>query len=108
MRKEVRKLSRAELMEILAERDKEIQELKTRLQAAQEELANREIVVMDTGSIAESALRLNQVFESAQAAADQYLENVRRISGACSNSLEIRQRMLERQGLKGMEERERD
>lgn len=31
----------------------------------------------EAGSIAEAALRLNKVFEAAQQAADQYLENIR-------------------------------
>ena len=31
----------------------------------------------EAGSIAEAALRINRVFEAAQEAADQYLENIR-------------------------------
>lgn len=31
----------------------------------------------EAGSIAEAALRINKVFEAAQQAADQYLENIR-------------------------------
>ncbi|MCD7882406.1 MAG: DNA repair protein [Lachnospiraceae bacterium] len=85
MKKDARKLSRTELLEILIDQEKEIQDLKARLQAAQDELADRKIALAQTGSIAEAALRLNRVFESAQAAADQYLENVRRVSGAGSD-----------------------
>ena len=41
--------------------------------------AKREIELLEAGSIAEAALRLNGIFESAQRCADQYLENVRRL-----------------------------
>lgn len=43
-------------------------------------MKRREIIVAEAGSIAEAALKLNKVFESAQAAADQYLENVGRLA----------------------------
>jgi hypothetical protein len=38
------------------------------------------ILTEKAGSIAEAALQLNLVFETAQKAADQYLMNVRRLS----------------------------
>jgi hypothetical protein len=47
------------------------------LDAAEEQLASRRIEVENAGSIAEASLRLNGVFQAAQEAADQYLENVR-------------------------------
>lgn len=52
--------------------------LQEKLSTAEEKLRNREIVISDSGSIAEAALRINAVFEAAQQAADQYLENVKR------------------------------
>ena len=39
--------------------------------------ANRNIELEQAGSIAEAALRLNRVFETAQKAADQYLYNLK-------------------------------
>lgn len=39
------------------------------------------IVAKRTGNIAEAALQLNGVFESVQAAAQQYLENIQYCSG---------------------------
>ena len=39
----------------------------------------------NSGSIAEAALKLNDVFQAAQLAADQYLENVKQLA---ENSLE--------------------
>ena len=79
--RDLNKLKRSELLELMLAQSQEIDELRTELEQAREALKRREIAIAEAGNIAEAALRLNQVFEQAQAAADQYLENVRRISG---------------------------
>jgi chemotaxis regulatin CheY-phosphate phosphatase CheZ len=71
-------LSRMELLEMLLDEEKKIARLEKELDQAQKDLARREIQIETSGSIAEAALKLNGIFEAAQAAADQYLENVRR------------------------------
>lgn len=78
--RELKKLSRAELLELLLQQSKEIECLQAQLQRAREILSSREIRLQTAGSIAEAALALNGVFEAAQRAADQYLENVRRLA----------------------------
>lgn len=77
--KELQKLNRKQLLELMLEQSKRIDQLERQLAAAQEALAERRIVAQEAGSIAEAALRLNNVFEAAQMAADQYLENIRRL-----------------------------
>ncbi len=77
---ELRKLSRAELLELLLEETQENQQLRAKLKRAYEKLADKTIQLEEAGSIAEAAMKLNGVFEAAQAAADQYLENVRRLA----------------------------
>lgn len=77
--KELRRLKRSELLEILYEQEKEIAELRKKLNRATRKLEDRRILIEKSGSIAEAALRLNEVFEAAQAAADQYLENIREL-----------------------------
>lgn len=42
----------------------------------------------NSGSIAEAALQINKVFEAAQAAADQYVENVKQVSGRSSKNVD--------------------
>ena len=79
--RDLNKLKRSELLELMLAQSQEIDELRAELEQAREALKRREIALAEAGNIAEAALRLNQVFEQAQAAADQYLENVRRISG---------------------------
>ena len=71
------KLKRVDLLELLIAQGKEIDQLTEELARAQEELSQRRLVLDNAGSIAEAALRINGVFEAAQAAADQYLENIR-------------------------------
>lgn len=78
--KELQKLSRIDLLELLLEKSKENEKLQEELEQVKAKLAEREIKIEKAGSIAEAALALNGVFEAAQAAADQYLENLRRIS----------------------------
>ena len=58
----------------LDQKDNRIHELTDTLRA---ERTKREIELREAGSIAEAALRLNGVFETAQKAADQYLYNIR-------------------------------
>lgn len=70
---ELRRLSRKELLEILVEQSREIEELKTQLQQKIEDLQSRHILINNAGSIAEASLALNKVFEAAQAAADLYV-----------------------------------
>lgn len=79
--KDLKRLRRDELLEMLIAQSKRTDQLQAELDAARAQLASRAIVLEEAGSIAEAALRINGVFEAAQAAAQQYLDNIRRISG---------------------------
>ena len=74
--KELKRLRRAELLEMLLEQTKEAEELKKELSESKKQLKSREIKLEKAGSIAEAALQVNGVFEAAQEAAAQYLENI--------------------------------
>lgn len=78
--RELRKLSRADLLELLLEQLKENEQLRAQLEAAREQLAQRRLQIEKAGSIAEASLQLNGVFEAAQAACSQYIENMERLS----------------------------
>ena len=75
--KELKKLSRAELLEMLIAQSKRADELQEKMEKAEAELNSRQLKVDEAGSIAEASLRLNGVFEAAQAASEQYLDNIR-------------------------------
>ena len=55
---------------------REYPRLREELAQARAELENRRILVEQSGSLAEAALRINCVFEAADRAAKQYLENI--------------------------------
>ena len=71
--KELRKLSRAELIDILFELQTQNENLPAENRELDAQLESRQLQITEAGSIAEAALRLNGVFEAAQAAADQYV-----------------------------------
>lgn len=73
--KELRKLKRDDLIELLLAQSRAADEREAELNALRQEMENRRIEIAEAGSIAEASLRLNRVFEAAQAAADQYLAN---------------------------------
>lgn len=77
--KELRRLSRAELLEMLLNQSREVESLRRQLREAQEKLESRQIVMDEAGNIAEAALAVNGVFEAAHQAAKDYLENIARL-----------------------------
>lgn len=78
---ELKKLKREDLLELLIAQSRENEALRARLDQATEELQSRRIAVEKAGSIAEAALQLNGVFQAAENAAAQYLENIQNLSG---------------------------
>ena len=71
--KQLRRLSREELIDILFELQTRNEALTAQNQALARQLEDRRLQISESGSIAEAALRINGVFAAAQAAADQYL-----------------------------------
>ena len=78
--KELRRLSRSELLEMLIAQTEENNRLRIRLEQAEAQLQDRRITIDKAGSLAEAALQLNHVFEDADRAAQQYLKNIRRMA----------------------------
>lgn len=83
--RELKKLSRAELIDIIYALKEREDDLSAQVAALEEKLAQREIQISRAGSIAEAALAINRVFEQAQAAAEDYLLSVR--AGAAAGTL---------------------
>lgn len=74
--KDLKRLSRSDLLEMLLELSKENDTLRMENQELQQRLEDRKINIEKFGSLAEAALHLNGVFEAAQAACEQYTENI--------------------------------
>ena len=79
--KELRKLSRNALLEMLLAQSRENDRLRAQVEQLQRQLSERQLKIDQAGSIAEASLQINHVFEAAQTAAEQYLENIQTLSG---------------------------
>lgn len=95
--KELRKLNRQELLEVLLAQSKKIDRLQAKLQESEEKLKQRELTVEKAGSIADASLALNNVFADAQKAADQYLYNVRLMSERTERECADRKKSADKQ-----------
>lgn len=83
MNDKLKKLSKHELLEIMLKQSKENDELVQEVQKQKEEilslqaqLKDKNIKIRNAGSIAEASLQINGVFEAAQRAAQQYVDNL--------------------------------
>ena len=80
--KELRKLNRYELLEMLLAQGKKLERLERELAEANERLAQRQQIVATSGTMAEAAMRLNRVFEAADSATKEYLSNMELIANS--------------------------
>ena len=93
--KELRKLNRYQLLELLIIQTEKAKKLQEKLDAAEKQLNNRDIQLTALGSIAEASLQLNGVFEAAQNAADQYLASAKQRAAEIENeAMQKAQRIL--------------
>nr|WP_156807094.1 DNA repair protein [Streptococcus sp. S784/96/1] len=76
--KQLKKLKREQLITIMLEQQERIEQQEEEIKQLIERLEDKTILLEKSGSIAEASLALNKVFEAAQAAADQYLQNIKR------------------------------
>ena len=76
--KELKRLSRTELLEMLLIQTRQVEILQKKLSKAESLLTERHMDFLEAGSLAEAMLKVNGVIDAAQAAADQYLENIER------------------------------
>lgn len=73
----LKRMKRKELLEILLLQNKKITLLEEKNKYLEDKLSKREILIKESGSIAEVSLKLNKIFEVAQKAADDYLESIK-------------------------------
>lgn len=89
--KELKKLSRAELLEMLLIQTREVENLQKKLSKAEAIFSERYMNYLEAGSLAEAMLKVNGVMEAAQAAADQYLARIaameQEVKEYCRNQL---------------------
>ena len=72
--KELKKLNRYQLLELLIVQTERADKLQTKLEEAEKQLNEKDLKMTSLGSIAEASLQLAGVFQAAQAAADLYID----------------------------------
>jgi hypothetical protein len=77
---ELKTMSRKQLLELLLLQTQRADRLEAELKEANRRIRDKKLIENEAGSIAEASLKLNGIFEAAQAAASQYVENVRRLN----------------------------
>ena len=74
---EFKRLSRAELIEIIYQLQLQIDGLTEQNQMLEKELEDKRLRISNTGNLAEAALEINDCFRTAQNAAEQYLSEIK-------------------------------
>lgn len=74
--KELKRLSRADLLEMMLAVTKENERLQSSVMQMKKRLEDRTVSIENCGSLAEAVLQINGVFEAAQAACEQYVQNI--------------------------------
>ena len=87
--KELLKLKRSEMLEIMLAQSREIDKLREELEEAKAKVEDRELRLKDCGNIAEASLRLTNIFTEAQKAVDLYVENIKRRATADSGEADF-------------------
>ena len=72
--KDLKKLNRYQLLEMLIVQTDRADKLQAKLDIAEKQLEKQELQVSSLGSIAEASLQLKGVFRAAQDAADMYID----------------------------------
>ena len=74
--KELKKLSRRELIEVIYQMKKNEQQLQEKITALEAALEEKRLRISKAGSVAEAAVSVSNVFSAAQEAADLYLHEI--------------------------------
>ena len=75
--KEFKRLSRAQLVDIIYQLQLKIDELSKQKQELEDALEDKRLRIDNVGNLAEAALEMNDCFRSAQNAAEQYLNEIK-------------------------------
>ncbi|MBR4309361.1 MAG: hypothetical protein IKT58_07175 [Oscillospiraceae bacterium] len=77
--KELKNLSRGDLLEMLIMQTDRVERMEVELAEAKQRAETRDIIIAKSGTLAEAAMRINEVWQAADKAAAQYLSNILRM-----------------------------
>ena len=75
--KEFKRLSKAQLLDVIYQLQLQVDELTEQKNSLENELKDKRLRMSKVGNLAEAALEMNDCFQNAQKAAEQYLSEVR-------------------------------
>lgn len=78
---ELKKLNRRELLEMLYEQSRRMDDQQSEIDRLNAQLENRTLIMNNAGSIADAAIQLSEIFDVAQKTADVYVDSVKKSSG---------------------------
>ena len=88
--KELKRLSRRELLEMLILQTRKCEMLEKKLEDSRQLLEKKELSLRDTGDLATAVMQLCGVFDAAKEAEDQYRINVRLMEEQCRKDCQRR------------------
>lgn len=86
--KELRRMNRTELIEIIYALQQNEKNLRDENEDLRQQLEDKILRMENAGSIAEAALSLNHIFEDAQQSAQQYLDSIQAANQEAEQALE--------------------
>ncbi len=99
--RELKRMSRAELVEVIYELQRQLEQLEKENDRLEEELQDRRVRLENAGSIAQAAVEVSHLLEAAQTAADLYVDSVKALAsgGAALSRDGTEQLMLDLDGV---------
>lgn len=94
--KEFKRLKRSDLIEIIYRLQENEERYREAIARMSKQLEDRQTKIKNAGSIAEAAMGLSNVFESAQDAADRYLSEIQQMHAQAETELEQAQKEAKR------------
>ena len=86
--KDLKRLNRRELLEMLIIQTRKVEALEGQLKEASLRLESRELQIKEAGDLAQAVMKLNGIFEAAQNASSQYIENIDIMKERCRKECE--------------------
>ena len=86
--KDLKRLNRRELLEMLIIQTRKVEALEGQLKEASLRLESRELQIKEAGDLAQAVMKLNGIFEAAQNASSQYIENIDIMKERCRKDCE--------------------
>lgn len=102
--KELKKMSRADFLELLIAQGKEIEQLKAQLADREEKLKNSEMTLNNMTPITQSAFEINEVFDDVEFKSSHQLENLAHIKEEQEKAAIEMERIVREKCIKMIEE----